>query len=166
MEHRLLDAGKVVSPHGILGEVKVLPWADAPEFLLQFATVYIGAQAYAVERSRVHGNCVLLKLASVDSIEQAGPLRNQVVRIDRSGIALPQGQVFIADLIGCRCLDEDGTEFGKIKDVLTMPSSDVYVIEGAHSYMIPAVKEFVREINTAQGYVKLHLIEGFQTDEN
>ena len=63
-------------------------------------------------------------------------------------------------------MTEEGEEIGRIKDVLTMPSSDVYVIEGARSYMIPAVKEFVREIDTAAGVVRVHLIEGMATDEN
>ena len=47
-----------------------------------------------------------------------------------------------------------------------MPSSDVYVVKGEKSYMIPAVKEFVREINVAEGFVRVHLIEGMATDEN
>ena len=81
-------------------------------------------------------------------------------------VKLPDGAVFIADLIGCRALDDDGNEFGKITDVLTMPSSDVYVIKGEKTYMIPAVKAFVREINVAEGFVRVHLIEGMATDEN
>lgn len=166
MERKILDAGQIVNCHGIQGEIKILPWADGPEFLLDFDTVYIAGKPYPVVRSRVQGNCVLMKLQGIDSIEQAMPLRNQVVRIDRTDVELEDGAVFIADLLGCRCLDDDGNEFGKIKDVLTMPSSDVYVISGEHSYMIPAVKEFVKDINVKDGYVKFHLIEGFQTDEN
>lgn len=164
MERKILDAGQVVSTHGIAGEVKILPWADGPDFLLNFDTVYLNGKPYPVTRSRVQGNCVLMKLEGIDTVEDAMKLRNQVVRIDRSGIKLEDGAVFIADLIGCTCLDDDGKAIGKIKQVLNQPSSDVYVIEGEHSYMIPAVKEFVREINVAEGYVRLHLIEGFMTE--
>ena len=114
----------------------------------------------------MHKTCVLAKLKGIDTPEQATLLRGQVVCIDRSAVKLPAGTVFIADLIGCRVIDEEGREIGKIKDVLTMPSSDVYVIEGEHKYMIPSVKEFVREINVAEGYVRVHLIEGMATDEN
>ena len=166
MERTILDAGQIVSTHGVAGEVKVLPWADSPDFLLQFSTVYLAGQPYEVTRSRVQGTCVLMKLQNVDTVEQAMKLRNQVVRIDRSNVELPEGSVFVADLIGCICYDDDGAEIGKIRQVLNQPSSDVYVIEGQHSYMIPAVGEFVREINVKEGYVRLHLIEGFQTDEN
>ena len=109
---------------------------------------------------------VLAKLRGVDTPEQAQLLRGQTVSIDRSGVKLPEGTVFIADLLGCRVLDDAGAEIGTIKDVLTMPSSDVYVIEGARRYMIPAVKEFVREINVGEGFVRVHLIEGMATDEN
>lgn len=166
MDKRFLEAGEVVGTHGIQGEVKILPWADGPEFLLGFKTLYLNGKPYAVRSSRVHKTCVLAKLEGVDTPEQATLLRKQVVTVDRTGVKLPDGAVFIADLIGCRALDDDGSEFGKITDVLTMPSSDVYVIKGEKTYMIPAVKAFVREVNVAEGFVRLHLIEGMATDEN
>ena len=166
MDKRFLEAGEVVGTHGIQGEVKILPWADGPEFLLGFKTLYLNGKPYAVRSSRVHKTCVLAKLEGVDTPEQATLLRKQVVTVDRTGVKLPDGAVFIADLIGCRALDDDGSEFGKITDVLTMPSSDVYVVKGEKTYMIPAVKAFVREVNVAEGFVRVHLIEGMATDEN
>ena len=166
MEKRFLETGEIVSTHGIRGEVKILPWADSPEFLLQFNTLYLNGKPYEVESSRVHKTCVLAKLRGVDTPEKATLLRGQTVSIDREGLSLPEGTVFIADLIGCSVLDDGGAEIGTIKDVLTMPSSDVYVVEGEKKYMIPSVKEFVREINVADGFVRVHLIEGMATDEN
>ena len=35
MQKKYLEAGEIVSTHGVQGEVKILPWADGPEFLLQ-----------------------------------------------------------------------------------------------------------------------------------
>lgn len=166
MEQAFLEAGEVVSTHGIQGEIKILPWADTPEFLLQFDTLYLNGKPYEVLSSRVHKTCVLVKLKGIDTPEAATLLRSQRVSIDRSKLRLPKGTVFIADLLGCAVLDDDGNEIGKIRDVLTMPSSDVYVIEGERSYMIPAVKEFVREIDVGNRLVRVHLIEGMATDEN
>ncbi len=166
MEKQFLEAGEVVSTHGIQGEIKILPWADSPEFLLGFKTLFLNGKPYTVRASRVHKTCVLAKLEGIDTPEQATLLRGQTVTVDRTGITLPKGTVFIADLLGCRALDEDGNEIGKIADVLTMPASDVYVIKGEKTYMVPAVKAFVREINVAEGFVRVHLIEGMATDEN
>ena len=161
-----IETGEVVSTHGIQGEVKILPWADAPDFLLLFKTFYLNDVPYRVTAARVHKTCVLAKLSGVDTPEAASLLRGKTVSVDREGIRLPEGTVFIADLIGCRVLTEEGDEIGTIRDVLTMPSSDVYVIRGEKNYMIPAVKEFVREINVTERLVRVHLIEGMATDEN
>ena len=32
---QFLEAGQIVATHGVRGELKVLPWADGPEFLLE-----------------------------------------------------------------------------------------------------------------------------------
>ena len=164
MQKQFLEAGEIVSTHGIQGEVKILPWADGPEFLLNFDTYYIKGKPQRVLSSRVHKTCVLAKLEGIDTPEQASLLRGQVISIDRAAVSLPKGSVFIADLIGCRALDEDGQELGTIREVLTLPANDVYVIRGARQYMIPSVKEFVREINVAEGYVRVRVIEGMATD--
>ena len=166
MDKQFLEAGEIVSTHGIQGELKILPWADSPEFLLKFKTLYLDGKEYTVRSSRVHKTCVLVKLDSIDDPETATLLRGKTVYIDREKVRLPKGTVFIADLLGCRVITEEGEEIGKIKDVLTLPASDVYVIHGEKKYMIPAVKEFVKEICVEEGYVRVHLIEGFETDAN
>ena len=48
MQKKYLEAGEIVSTHGVQGEVKILPWADGPEFLLQFDTFYLDGRPYAV----------------------------------------------------------------------------------------------------------------------
>lgn len=41
MKNQFLEAGQIVNTHGIQGEVKIVPWCDSPEFLLQFGTLYL-----------------------------------------------------------------------------------------------------------------------------
>ena len=163
MEKQFLEAGEIVSTHGIQGEVKILPWADSPEFLLSFRTLYLKGQPYTVQSSRVHKTCVLAKLQGIDNPEDATLLHGQVVCIDRSQVKLPKGTVFIADLIGLPVM-ADGVEIGKITEVLTLPGNDVYVVKGQHEYMIPAVQEYVEPLDISEGCVKVTLIEGMQTD--
>ena len=157
-----LETGEIVSTHGIRGEVKVYPWADSPEFLLQFDTLRIGDTDYAVEQSRVQKTCVLLKLRGVDTVEQAMALRGKTVSFDRTGVE-PEAGWFIADLLGLRVLS-GGREIGLIADVLQYPGNDVWVVRGEKEYMIPAVPAFLKEVNVAEGYVEAELIEGMETD--
>ena len=162
---QLLDAGEIVSTHGVRGELKLLPWADSPDFLLDFDRLCIENTWYAVERSRVQKTCVLVKLRGVDSVEDAARLVGKKVQIHRDDAPLPDGAHFIADLVGLRVLS-DGESIGRITEVLSMPGNDVYVVRGKHSYLIPVVREYVDEPDFDAGTVTVRLIEGMQTDAN
>ncbi len=163
MKDNLLPTGQIVNTHGLRGHVKVMPWADAPSDLLDFDRFFIDGKEYAVEHASLQKNMVLLKLKGVDSIDDAALLRNKEIAISRDDIELEDGVMFIADLIGLPVV-ADGVEIGKITEVLTPPGNDVYVVKGQHQYMIPAVKEFVEELDPKAGFVKVRLIEGMQTD--
>ncbi len=162
MKNRFLETGKIVNTHGIAGEVKIVPWADAPEFLLAFDTLYIDGQPVKVASARVHKNSVLVKFQGVNDINAAVKYRDKVVCIDRTDAALEDGAFFLADLMGLEVRDADSGEvLGKIADVLTPPASNVYVVRGGkREHMIPAVEEFVVETNVDEGYLRVRLIEG------
>lgn len=162
MQWQWLEAGKIVGTHGVRGEVKVEPWADGPSFLLDFDRVKIDGTEYAVEQARVHKQQVLLKLAGVDTVEAAAALRGRVLRIDRSQARLDESAVFIADLIGLPVF-AGGEEIGRIAEVLTLPANDVYVVRGAHEYLIPVVREYVLHVDPQAG-VTVRLVEGMQAD--
>ena len=162
MKHRYLEAGKIVNTHGIAGEVKIMPWADDPDFLLDFKTLYLDGKPIQIRSARVHKNAVLMKLDGVDDINEAMKLKNKIVSIDREDVELEEGAFFLADLYGLEVRNADnGQVLGKIMDVLTPPANNVYVVKGTNQeYMIPAVPEFVVETNVDEGYVLVHLIEG------
>lgn len=164
MKKEFLDAGKIVSTHGVRGEIKILPWADCPEFLLDFDVVYLGGKAYNVQSARVQKTCVLMKLEGIDDVDAAARLRGQTVCIRREDAQLPEGAMFIADLIGLKVLCGDET-IGKVTEILQRPGNDVYVVKGSHEYLIPAVPEFILERNPEEGYIRVRLIEGMRTDE-
>lgn len=162
MKERFLEAGKIVNTHGITGEVKILPWADSPDFLLDFDTVYIDGKPVVLLSARVHKNCVLARLEGVEDVNAAMRLREKIVCIDREDVELEDGAFFLADIMGLEVLDADtGAVLGKIADILTPPASNVYVVKGGEAeHMIPAVPEFVVETNVDGGYIRVRLIEG------
>ena len=163
MKSPFLPTGQIVNTHGLKGYVKIQPWADDPADLLDFDRFFIDGREYEVEQASLQKSMVLLKLAGVDTIDEAAKLRNKELLIAREDVELEEGVVFIADLIGLTVL-ADGVEIGKITEVLTPPGNDVYVVKGEREYLIPAVKEFVEELNPEAGFVRVHLIEGMESD--
>ena len=159
-----LEVGKVTNVHGLMGEVKVQPWADSPEFLCQFKTLYVDEAHFpmTVQRARVHKNMVIIKFDGPTDVPSALYLRNAILYIDRSDVDLPEGAFFLADIYGLEVRDAaTGEVLGKIADVLTLPANNVYVVKGgARELMIPAVPQFIAETNVEGGYLRVNLMEG------
>ena len=155
-----LDCGQIVNTHGIHGEVRIVPWADSPEFLCRFSTLYVDGAAMGLASSRVHKGSVIAKLDGVDTVEQAMLLKGKTVQIRRADAKLPEGTFFLADIIGLDVIDESGQKLGVLREVLSPSIQQVYVVDGEREIMIPAVPEFILETNIAGGYIKVRLIEG------
>lgn len=163
MKLEFLEAGEIVTTHGVRGEMKIYPWSDGPEFLLDFDRVLIDEKVYAVESCRVQKTCDLLKLKGIDTVEDAQKLRGKTIKVFREDA--PADLIFVPELIGMDVIAE-GTQIGKIADVLDYPGNKVYVIEGEHQYMVPAVKQFILSIDMENNIMQVHLIEGMRTDES
>ena len=163
MKLQFLEAGEIVTTHGVRGEVKVLPWGDSPEFLMEFDRVRIDGVDYKMESCRIQKTCNLVKLKGVDTMEAAQAMHGKTVEVYRDDA--PEGLIFAAELIDMDVY-ADGKLIGKIADVLDYPGNKVYVVKGQHEYMIPAVKEFVLSTDLDANIMQVKLIEGMGSHEN
>ena len=162
MKQMIIDAGEIVTTHGVRGEVKVMPWLDCPEMLCEFERCRIDGKEYEIEVCRVQKTCNLVKLAGIDTMEAAQAMRGKTVQLFRED--MDDDIIFGADLLGV-CVYAEGKKIGEITDVLDYPGNSVYVV-GRNEYMIPAVKEFVLSIDLDKNEMQVRLIEGMRTDED
>ena len=164
----LLECGKIVSTHGVRGEIKINPWCDGPDFLCEFEELYLkDGRVLELERARVHKNCVIAKVAGIDSIESAMPYINTVVYLNKEDVELPDGTYFIADLIGLSVVDYDtGRIYGKITDVMQTGANDVYTVTSEEGdTLIPAISDVVMETDLEAGELRIRPLEGLFSDE-
>jgi len=157
-----IQAGEIVTTHGVRGEVKVMTWLDSPEMLCEFERCRIDGKEYIIENCRVQKTCNLVKLQGVDTMEAAQAMRGKIVELYREDIS--DDVIFGDDLIGVEVFCEN-EKIGEITDVLDYPGNSVYVVDKG-AYMIPAVKEFVLSTDIDKNEMRVKLIEGMRTDEN
>ncbi|MCD7726940.1 MAG: ribosome maturation factor RimM [Ruminococcus sp.] len=162
---KFLEIGKIVSVHGLAGDVKVEAWCDSPEVLCRFKTLYFskGERKVKVKKSRVQKNMAILKLEGFDSVEQAQTLRNKILYADRESMNLPEDTYFIADLIGMEVINfESGESYGKITDVTQTGANDVYHIKSAEGkmYYVPAIADVVKTTDIENGVMKITPLRG------
>ncbi|MBE0601587.1 MAG: 16S rRNA processing protein RimM, partial [Firmicutes bacterium] len=126
--------GTIVKPQGLKGEVKLHhETGDASRFLdLETAWIRQG-EGYApirVVSARLSGPDVYLTLEGVADRDAAEKLRGTELYIDRAHAReLPDGEVFLADLIGLKAVDTQGNPIGTLTDVLQPGGTDVLVFQ-------------------------------------
>ena len=163
MKLEFIEAGEIVTTHGVRGEVKVLCWLDAPEMLCEFDRCRINGKEYTMEQVRVQKTCNLVKLSGIDTMEAAQAMRGKTIELYREDI--DDEVIFAAELVGVEVY-ADGEKIGKITEVLDYPGNSVYVVKGQYEYMIPAVKQFILHTDMEKNEMQVKLIEGMRSDEN
>ena len=163
MKLQFVEAGEIVTTHGLKGEMKVLCWLDDPEMLCEFDRCRISGKEYTIETCRVQKTCNLLKVVGIDTVEEAQTMRGKTVELYREDI--DDEVIFAAELMGVEVYAQ-GEKIGKIVDVLDYPGNSVYVVKGKYEYMIPAVSQFILSTDLEKNEMQVKLIEGMRSDEN
>lgn len=164
----MLRIGQIVCPHGVGGEVRVMPWTDFPERFRNLKTVTLckGSlkQDLAVVGAREHKNIVLLRFAGVIDRNQAEGLRGWevVIPVDQA-YPLPPGHYYDYQLEGLKVIDMEGNRIlGTVAEVLHLPANPVYRVVGprGNDLYIPALKSVVKDIDLSRGQILIMPLAG------
>lgn len=161
-----LEIGRITSPHGVRGEVKVEVWGDSPQALLRVTHVSFSADGTSpvkVLSARPQQARLILKLEAVDTMDDANALRGKVLWAHRDEIKKPAGSYFIDDLIGLAVVDVDtGKEYGTLTEVSGLAGrNDVYTVtRGDKETLIPAIPDVVKKTDIEGGKLFIRPLEG------
>jgi 16S rRNA processing protein RimM len=164
-----VEIGRILSPHGVSGYLKVFPYSDIPERISLLQSVDIISESerrsMAIEHASVYGRFWLIKFAGIESREEAQLLGGNRVVISRDErLPLPEGHFYHDQLIGLQVYSSGGEMLGLIIDIIPTAGHDLIMIrKTGHSTskgLIPAVKRFVRHIDLEAGSIIVDLPEG------
>ena len=151
--------GQVLRPQGVRGQVKVRPDTDDPGRFLALENVFLFKDgryvSVPVEEVSVRDDGVYLRLNRAETRDEAEKQRDSLLYIDRAhAVKLNENETFICDLIGCRAVDKNGNEIGKVSDVLQPGGNDVYVIKTPKGeMMLPALRYVIPTVDAANGVI-------------
>ncbi|WP_069649678.1 ribosome maturation factor RimM [Caloranaerobacter ferrireducens] len=157
-----IKVGKIVNTHGIKGELKILPLTDDMTRFEELEYVYVEKQKIEIEDVWYKKNFVMLKFKGFDNINDVLCFKGKYVYVDKeNAIELPEDTYFIFQIIGLNVYLKNGKFLGEIKDVIQTGSNDVYVVKNDNrEYLIPAIKEVIKEINLDDKKVIIDPLEG------
>ena len=162
MADEKIKIGQIVNAVALRGEVKVYNYSD-PDRYETLKTVLVEDERYEISKVSYRGGAVVLKLRGVDDRNAAEALKGKGLYILESELPeLPEDTYYIRDLIGMEVRDEEGQKLGVMKDVLQNSAQDVYEIrlESGKTGYVPAVSEFVKDVDLKSRVVVIRPIEG------
>lgn len=155
--------GTIVAPHGVRGDIRILPQTEHPEQFLDLDYLLLDdGRTLHLTNARFHKRMALVKCREVNNMNEAELLRGQKVFIRTEDLPeLEEGEFYVADLLGCKVIDTGGAEIGELKDVISTGSNDVYVVaaSGGKELLVPALKQHVKEINPEERRIVVELPE-------
>ena len=159
----------IVSAVALKGEVKIYSYSDNNRRFEELDRLLLeDGRSLEIENIRYQNNMVIAKFAGTDDRNAAESLKDLDVFITEDELSdLPEDTYYIRDLIGCAVCDyETGGYIGEIEDVIQNSAQDLYQIklETGKFIWVPAVAEFVKDVDIKGKRVKVSLIPGF-TDE-
>ena len=167
--HEWIEAGAVLRPHGIRGEVIVDLKRDLLDHVTEGFELRVTSRTgeesrRKVERAREHQGRLIVHFRGCETREDAEALRGCAVWMTREQIGpLEPGRWFVQDIVGIAVFTDEGEHLGELTEVMSMPANDVYVVKGGEGeILLPATEEVIREVDLERGRMLVHLIEGLR----
>ncbi len=145
-----------MAPFGVKGEVRMRPETDFPQRLAELDAVCLELPGGREEVTRpthvrLTPKGALVRFEGYRNRNDAERIRGAWVKIRPSmSPPLPKGSFYVHQILGLRVVTPEGRELGEVTEVIRTGANDVYVAGGR---MIPAVRDFIREINLERGVI-------------
>ena len=170
-----IKIGKITSPVGLKGEVKIVSFSDDPMRFEMLDHVFVSdkdgrMKDSVIEGLRYKGAQIILKIGGIDDRNASEAARGCELFMDEADLPeLEEGQFYVRDMVGSDVVLEDGTLIGTLKDVLTNTAQDVYVVKRSdgpggekskNDLLIPGVPQFILEVDIDEKKIVVRLPEG------
>jgi len=157
---------RIVRPHSIHGEVVLISLTDVEgrlentdAFLLVSKEDVTGK--LEVESRRFFQGRHVVKFSGISDRNAAEGLRGKMLAVEADEIGtLPPDTFFIHDLIGMKVRLQDGTEIGKVHDVLKTGGVDLLEVGERGEILIPFTEGICREVDSDAKVITIDPPEG------
>lgn len=170
---KYLRIGKIISLHGIKGEVKIFPTTDDLHRFDDLKDFYIlesedanddefkNIDTFLSEGVKYIKNTCILKIKGYDKIEESIKLIGKNIYVNReNAIPLNQNEYYIVDLLEAKAYLKD-KYIGEVKDIMKSSNNGILVIDyNGKDLLVPMVADFVEKIDIGKSIIILKTIEG------
>jgi 16S rRNA processing protein RimM len=153
--------GRVGKPHGVRGEVTVEALTDVPDRFAVGQSLLLNlrdriGRSVEVVASRPHGAAWVVKLQGCEDRDQAADLRGALLEVALDDVPPPpEGSWYHYQLIGCRCVDREAGNLGRVVEVVEDGGGWILEIEdNGRRLLLPLVEAYLLRVDVANGLIE------------
>ena len=144
--------GRVRAPHGLKGWIKVQPFTQEIEGLLDYRDWWVGGdgqwQQYRISESAIHGSTVVARLEGFTDRESAAGVKGKDVAVPRAALPLiREGEFYWNDLLGMDVVQRDAGKLGVVARILETGANAVLVVEGDKECLVPFIENVIVNVD-------------------
>lgn len=175
-EEQYYLVGKIVNTQALRGEVRVMATTDFPEERFKIGAtlaIFNGeklVENVEVDGHRLHKNFNLLHFKGKDNINDVEKFKGfdlKVAGAEREADELDENEFYYDDIIGLEVYTTDETYLGKVREITSLPSNDVWAIQRPNKgkdILIPYIGDIVLEIDLDDNRVVIDPMDGLIDD--
>ncbi len=151
--------GRISAPYGVKGWVRIHPYTETIDSLLDFPVWYLGEggswRESRVVDAAVHGDSVVASLDACSDRDAAEALKGLQVAVPRSSLPdAPEDEYYWLDLIGLKVIGQGGIELGTVSGMIETGANDVLEVKGKQHHLIPFVSDYIVEVDLKNGLIR------------
>jgi 16S rRNA processing protein RimM len=164
MPKQFHPVAEITTTSGYDGEVRLKPLSRfSIEYImkksLQIGTSYNSLVSLKLEKTIGLGKRMRFRFEGIDSHNKAKNIIGKTIFASTN--ADDAINLIGSDLLGFNVVTSSGTLVGKLKDVMWLPSNDVYVVfNGEKEFLVPIVPEIVLSVNYEEEKILISSIDG------
>lgn len=175
-EEQYYLVGKIVNTQALRGEVRVMATTDFPEERFKIGAIlaiFNGnklVETVEVDGHRLHKNFNLLHFKGKDNINDVEKFKGfdlKVAGTEREADELDENEFYYDDIIGLEVYTTDEIYLGKVREITSLPSNDVWAIQRPNKgkdILIPYIEDIVLEIDLSGNRVVIEPMDGLIDD--
>jgi len=167
LNEEFIIIGKIVSTQGNKGEVKVIPLTDSIDRFSKLTDVFIrkgnNKKLLKINNLKIKKDTVILKLEDIENIEKAEIIVGSFLEVKRiNAVKLPKDTYFVFDIIGLEVYANENELLGKVDNIISTGSNDVYVVKNKNKQeiLIPAIREVIKNIDLEKKRITINMVDG------
>jgi 16S rRNA processing protein RimM len=164
----VLVMGRIASPYGVKGWVRINSFTSVPDSLLDYTPWYLNQrgqwQAVELLAGKRHGKGLVVHLKSCDDRDAAAALTGTDIGVYRSQLPpADEDEYYWSDLVGLQVINLRDQVLGVVDHLFETGANDVMVVKGEQECLVPYIQgQVIESVDLDKGMIRVDWDPDFQ----